>query len=67
MAKNAVFTKENRPVTAGARGSKPCICQADRQHRKGKEESVLGDFEGISKGDADFSGLSDQPRYFPRR
>lgn len=65
--KNAGSPKEKRPDTAGACGSKPCICQADRQHRKGKEESVLLDFEGIGKGAADFSGLSDQPRYFPRR
>ena len=59
--------KKKRPDTAGACGSKPCICQADCQHRKGKDESVLLDFEGIGKGAAHFSGLSDQPRYFPRR
>ena len=59
--------KKKRPDTAGACGSESCICKTDCKHRKRKDESILFDFEGIGKGAAHFSGLSDQPRYFPRR
>ena len=44
-----------------------CICQADCQHRKGTDKSVLFDFEGIGKGASDLAGLSDQSRCFSRR
>ena len=34
---------------------------------KGKNKSILFDFEGIGKGSADLSGHSDQSRCFSRR
>ena len=59
--------KKKRPDSTGACGSEPCICQADCQHRKGTDKSVLFDFEGIGKGASDLAGLSDQSRCFSRR
>ena len=44
--------KKKRPDAAGACGSEPCICQADCQHRKGTDKSVLFDFKSIGKGPA---------------
>ena len=32
--------KEKRPDTTGACGSEPCFCKANRQYRKGKNESI---------------------------
>ena len=34
---------------------------------KGKNKSILFDFEGVGKGSADLSGHSDQSRCFSRR
>ena len=59
--------ERKRPDTAGACGSEPCICQANRQHWKRTNKSVLFDFEGIGKGASDLSGHSDQSRCFSRR
>ena len=44
--------KKKRPDTTGACGSEPCFCKANRQYRKGENESFLFDFESIGKGPA---------------
>ena len=43
---------------------KPCFCKANRQYRKGKNESFLFDFKSIGKGPAHLFRYAYKSRYF---